>query len=193
VTDARVKSLCWRARGGLRTVPRSSRRAGPSTLPPQSGAAMRRAFQRTLVALPLVFLLAYGDAEAQSRVTTPEEHFGHAIGSDYWLPNYTQFQAYWERLAAESDRRVLATLGMTAEGRPPLTALITPPQSHTRLDRDKEVAQRLARAEGLPGEQARALAKEGKAVGWLDGGLHATEVLGASQLIETVFQLLSRD
>lgn len=154
---------------------------------------MRRAFQRTLVALPLVFLLAYGDAEAQSRVTTPEEHFGHAIGSDYWLPNYTQFQAYWERLAAESDRMVLDTIGMTAEGRPQLMAIITSPQNHTRLDRYKEIAQRLARAEGLTDEQARALAKEGKAVVWFDGGLHATEVLGASQLIETVFQLLSRD
>ena len=27
---------------------------------------------------------------------------------------------------------------------------------------------------------------------WIDGGLHATEVLGAQQLIETVYQLVSR-
>src|SRR6185295_17138173 len=30
---------------------------------------------------------------------------------------------------------------------------------------------------------------EGKSVVWIDGGLHATEVLGAQQLLETVYQL----
>src|SRR5581483_358559 len=54
-------------------------------------------------------------------------------------------------------------------------------------------SRRLALAEGLTDEQARALAAEGKAVVWVDGGLHATEVLGAQQLIETVWQMVSRD
>ena len=36
------------------------------------------------------------------------------------------------------------------------------------------------------------LAKEGKAVVWIDGGLHATETVGIHQLIETAYQLLSR-
>jgi hypothetical protein len=36
------------------------------------------------------------------------------------------------------------------------------------------------------------LAAEGKAVVWIDGGLHATEVVGAHQLIETAYQLSSR-
>ena len=51
---------------------------------------------------------------------------------------------------------------------------------------------RLAHAEGL-NEQARALASEGKAVVWIDGGLHATEVLGSQQLIEMVYQMVSRN
>ncbi len=71
-------------------------------------------------------------------------------------------------------------------------AIITSPENHTKLDRYKEISQRLALAEGLTDEQARALAREGKAVVWIDGGLHATEVLGAQQLIETVYQLVSR-
>ena len=52
---------------------------------------------------------------------------------------------------------------------------------------------RLAKGEGLTDAQAHALAKEGKAVVWFDGGLHATEVLGANQLIETTYQLISRN
>ncbi|MGH7443914.1 MAG: M14 family metallopeptidase, partial [Longimicrobiales bacterium] len=154
---------------------------------------MPRACQRTLVALPLALMLAHGGVHAQTGVTSPEQEFGHAIGTDYWLPNYTQFEAYWHKLAAESDRMALDTIGTTAEGRAQLMAIITSPENHANLDRYKEIARQLARAENLTDEQARALAAEGKAVVWFDGGLHATEVLGASQLIETVYQLLNRD
>src|SRR4029453_14977585 len=51
---------------------------------------------------------------------------------------------------------------------------------------------KLAMAEGLTDDQARQLARDGKTVVWIDGGLHATEVLGAQQLIETVYQLNAR-
>jgi hypothetical protein len=84
-------------------------------------------------------------------------------------------------------------IGKTAEGRPQLMAIITSPDNHKKLDRYKEISRRLAHAEGLTDEQARALAKEGKGIVWFDGGLHATEVLGAHQLIETVYQLVSRN
>ncbi|MEQ1575813.1 MAG: M14 family metallopeptidase, partial [Vicinamibacterales bacterium] len=57
----------------------------------------------------------------------------------------------------------------------------------------KEIAQRLARAEGLTDDEAHALAAEGRAVVWIDGGLHADEVLGSHQLIEMVYQLVSRN
>ena len=68
-------------------------------------------------------------------------------------------------------------------------AIITAPENFKKLDRYKEIARRLALAEGLTDDQARALAREGKAVVWIDGGLHASEVLGAQQLIETIYQL----
>src|SRR3954462_11825846 len=84
-------------------------------------------------------------------------------------------------------------IGKTAEGRPQLMAIITSPANFKKLDRYKEISRRLATVDGLTDEQARALAKEGKAVVWFDGGLHATEVLGAHQLIETVYQLVSRN
>ncbi len=84
-------------------------------------------------------------------------------------------------------------IGKTAEGRPQLMAIITSPENFKKLDRYKEISRRLALAEGLTDDQARALAKEGKGVVWFDGGLHATEVLGAHQLIETVYQLVSRN
>ena len=83
-------------------------------------------------------------------------------------------------------------IGKTAEGRPQLMAIITSPENHKKLERYKEISAAARAAEGLTDEQARALAREGKAVVWIDGGLHATEVLGAQQLIETVYQLVSQ-
>ena len=127
------------------------------------------------------------------RITSPREHFGFSIGDDYRLATYTQFSAYFEKLARESDRMELDTIGRTAEGRPQLMGIISSPANLARKARYKEIAARLARAEGVSEEEARALAKEGKAIVWIDGGLHATEVLGASQLIETTYRLLSQN
>src|SRR5688572_11153939 len=127
------------------------------------------------------------------RVTSPKEFFGFSIGDDWKLANYDQFQNYWKKIDAESDRMVVQEIGKTAEGRPQLMAIITSPENFKKLDRYKEIARRLALNEGLSEDDAKALAREGKAVVWFDGGLHATEVLGAHQLIETTYQLISRN
>ena len=84
-------------------------------------------------------------------------------------------------------------IGKTAEGRPQLMAIVTSPENFKKLDRYKEIARSSRSPRALTEEQAHALAKEGKAVVWIDGGLHATEVLGAQQLIETVYQMVSRN
>ena len=131
-------------------------------------------------------------APAAPKVTTPEQFFGHPIGADYVLPNYTRFTEYVKKLDAESDRMMVQSIGKTAEGRDQLMAIITAPENFKKLDRYKDISRRLSLAEGLTDETARALAREGKAVIWIDGGLHATEVLGAQQLTETMFQLVSR-
>ena len=70
-------------------------------------------------------------------------------------------------------------------------AIVSSPENLRRLDHYRDISRRLALAEGLTDAQARALAAEGKAIVWIDGGLHANEVLGAQQLIETVYQLVS--
>ena len=116
-------------------------------------------------------------------ITTPKQQFGHDIGDDYFLANYTQLTEYWKKLATESDRMKLVSIGKTAEGRDQYMAIISSPENMKKLERYRDIARRLALAQGLTDEQAHALAKEGKAVVWIDGGLHATEVLGAHQLM----------
>ena len=135
-----------------------------------------------------------GGAPAQraNRITSPKEEFGHSFGDDYFLANYQQISAYWKKLDRESDRMVVQDIGKTAEGRTQLMAIVTSPENHRKLARYKEISSRLAHAENLTDAQARTLAKEGKTVVWIDGGLHATEVLGAQQLGQMVYDFVSR-
>jgi hypothetical protein len=147
-----------------------------------------------LVCVPLLaFAVAQTRTQSQavSIVTSPQQEFGAAIGDDYFLATYTQLQAYWQKLDRESDRLQLIDIGGTEEGRRQWMAVISAPENLQRLGRYREISQRLALAEGLSDDQARELATEGKAVVWIDGGLHADEVLGAQQLIELVYQLAS--
>ena len=71
-------------------------------------------------------------------------------------------------------------------------AVITSRANHANLDRYREISRRLAKTDGVSEDEARRLAQDGKAVIWIDGGLHASEVLGAQQLIELVYRMVSR-
>ncbi len=126
-------------------------------------------------------------------VTSPEEQFGHDIGDDYVLVNYTQYVEYLQQ--ARSRVR-------PADGR--------------RHRADRRRSDRVHRHHHLAGQPSPAAAAQGRTIGgwrsprasprrrracspatgkavvWIDGGLHATEVLGAQQLIETIYQLTSR-
>ena len=156
-------------------------------------AAWRTRGVTAATAALIALAVGVGRLPAQEHITSPKEFFGFNIGDDYKLATYTQFMDYWKKIDRESDRMVVQEIGKSAEGRPQLMAIITSVENFKLLARYKEIARKLAQAEGISDEEAKALAKEGKAVVWFDGGLHATEVLGAHQLIETSYQLVSRN
>ena len=145
-----------------------------------------------LVALFTAALTSTPLAQQTARITTPLEEFGHNFGDDYFLANYKQIAAYWHKLDGQSDRITVQSIGKTAEGRDHLMAIVTSPENHRNLAKYKDISRRLALAEGLSDDQARALAREGKSIVWIDGGLHASETLGAQQLGEMVYQMVSR-
>ena len=147
--------------------------------------------QARILTLIVIAACLLSPARAQTRITTPKEQFGFNIGDDYQLVNYTQLAEYWHKLDAESDRIVVEEMGKTAEGRPQLMAIVTSPANHKQLAKYKDLSKRLALAEGLTETDARRLAREGKAVVWIDGGLHATETLGAQQLVEMLYRMAS--
>src|SRR2546425_1218528 len=148
---------------------------------------------RRVPQLPIfAVLLLSATLAAQTKITTPREQFGFNIGDDYMLVNYTQYVDYLKKLDRQSDRLTLQEIGKSSEGRPMYLAIITSPENQKKITRYREISQSVAHAEGVMEDQARAFAAEGKAVVWIDGGLHANEVLGSQQLIENIYQLVSR-
>ncbi len=142
--------------------------------------------------LAVILLSAAQVAHAQPiPITTPKQFLGFNIGDDYQLANYKQYSAYLTQLAKESDRFKLTKIGVTEEGRDQLMGILTSPTNHKNLDRYRAIAAKLARADGVTQAEARKLALEGKAVVWLDAGLHATETLCAQMMMETIYQFLS--
>jgi hypothetical protein len=147
---------------------------------------------RGCLAGAMIAVIALVAPSAQTTITSPKTQLGFAFGDDYQLANYQQIADYWRKLDAESDRMIVQEIGKTAEGRPHLMAIVTSPANHKHLQKYRDISRRLALADGVGDEQARGLAKDGKAVVWIDGGLHATETLGAQQLAEMVHQMVSR-
>jgi hypothetical protein len=144
------------------------------------------------VVLVIALLLVATPVAQAPPITSPKEQFGFNFGDDYQLATYTQLAAYWQKLDRESDRMVLQEIGRTSEDRPHLMAIVTSAANHENLARIKQTSRRLALARGLTDDEARALARDSKTVVWIDGGLHASEVLGAQQLGEMVYQMVSR-
>jgi hypothetical protein len=112
-----------------------------------------------LVALAVTVTVAAPFAQrpaTTAKLTTPKEQFGHDIGDDYYLANYTQYVEFLHKLDQQSDRMTVVEIGKTEEGRPELTAIITSPENHKKLAQFKD-SNRSWPAEGLTAHQHTAV------------------------------------
>jgi len=150
-----------------------------------------RIIPRLVAPLLLLTLIPVG-VRSQGGIPTPESVLGFQPGADYKLATYDQVVAYFQKVDAASDRMVMMQAGKTSQGRTFQFAIISSKDNLSKLDRYREIARRLAHPEGMTDEQARALAREGKAVVHIDGGLHATEIAGPQQTPQLLYDLLSR-
>ena len=128
------------------------------------------------VAVVTVVTVTAVAAPAAAQVPTPADIIGFAPGTDYELANYEQIHAYFMALDRASDRVVVEEIGRSTRDRPLIVAAISTADNLRDSDRYRAIARRLALARDLTDEEARTLARDGKAIVWIDGGLHATEV-----------------
>ncbi|MGH9673659.1 MAG: M14 family metallopeptidase, partial [Bryobacteraceae bacterium] len=120
-------------------------------------------------------LLALATALVSAQVPAPREHFGFTPGDDYKLADYTQIATYFQKLAKASDRIRLIEFGKSAHGKAMFLAVISSPENLKNLEHFRRISRRLALAEATE-DEARRLAAEGKAIVWIDSGIHASEV-----------------
>ncbi|WBH18173.1 M14 family metallopeptidase [Sphingomonas radiodurans] len=148
-----------------------------------------RALMLTATGLSLVMAAT---SVAQTRpITDPVTVLKTKPGSDYFLANYKQVTEWLQRVAQESDRMKLVSIGKTAEGREQYMAIISSPENIRNIDKYRGISQQLALAKGLTDDQAKALAADGKAVVWIDAGLHATEVVNAQSHVQLIHEMLT--
>ncbi len=126
-------------------------------------------------------------------VPAPESVLGHRPGADHKLADYATLVKYFRTLDAASERVRVREIGPTAENRTMIAAFITSEANHAKLEHYREISKRLALAQGLDDAAARALAAEGKAVVWIDFGLHATEVAPAQAAPELAYRVASEE
>ncbi len=123
--------------------------------------------------------------------TPPEKFLGFKVGADRKLADYAQITAYFQKLAQESPRLKLFTIGESVQKRPMIMAAISTPENLAKLDRWKEITHKLRDPRLTTADEARALAREGKAIVLITCSLHSTEIAASQMSMELAYDLVT--
>ncbi|KYG71780.1 zinc carboxypeptidase [Roseivirga ehrenbergii] len=147
--------------------------------------------KRSIKILFALLFLACFSLSAQ-KIPHPRETFGHEVGADYKLADYDQMLEYYDKLAASTDRVQMIEIGKSVMGRPMKLVFISSEENMKKLEQWREISEKLSRAE-ISEAEARKLSKEGKAIVWFDGGMHATERAHAQMTSELMWRIASEE
>lgn len=140
----------------------------------------------------VIFVLTFISLNGFSQnVPKPEEVLGFKVGADYHLATYIQAMEYFKKLAETSDRINLLDIGKTSMGQTMTYAVISNPDNLAQIEKYKDISKRLARVRGISLEGAKKLSREGKAIVYIDGGLHASECAPAQHNIQLAYDLVT--
>lgn len=150
----------------------------------KSGAALSAMIVGLMMAGP-------ASAQGQPQPPTPKSVLGHDVGEDYYLASYEDAVAYFHKLAASTDKMKLFTAGKTTQGRTIEYAIISSPENLAKWEETKALQKRLSTANGLDDATAKALARDGKIIVHIDGGLHSSEVSAHQSAIALAYKLVA--
>ncbi len=137
-----------------------------------------------------LFLIIAGYAAALGAVPDPKSHFGYVPGDPHKLADYQDVISYFQKLEKASGRLRLTSFGKSSHGKPLWVAFISTPENLGKLDRYREISRRLALGQGSQ-DEARRLSGEGKAIVWIDSGLHASEVAPVQHAPHLAYRMLT--
>ena len=159
--------------------------------------ALNLALQNTILTimkrfLPVILVLLTISSISFAQIPRPEDVYGFKVGADYKLAKYDQMLKYYSKLAASSDRIQMIEIGKSVMGKPIKLFIISSTENMQNLEQWKETSATLARAKIKP-EEAHKLAKSGKAIVWIDGGMHAREAAHGQMTSELAYKLVSEE
>jgi hypothetical protein len=123
--------------------------------------------------------------------TTPEQFLGFKVGADKKLADYSQITAYFQKLATETNKMKLINIGESTLKKPMIMAVISTPENLAKLDRWKDIVHKLRDPRLTAPDEAKKLAKEGKAIVLITCSLHSTEIGASQAAIELAYDLVT--
>jgi hypothetical protein len=142
-------------------------------------------------ALAVLACFAGAPAIAQ-QLPRPADSFGFEPGADYQLADYDQMIAYYRKLDAATDRVAMREIGRSARGKPMYLLTVSSEANMRQLERWRSISERLSRAR-VPEAEARQIAREGRAIVWIDGGLDDQEYATGQLMPELIWRVASDD
>jgi hypothetical protein len=152
-----------------------------------------RSSKRFGIKLALIFYISlnFANSAFAQKVPSREKFFNFKVGADYHLINYSQAIDYWKELESVSKKIKIFKYGKTSARRPMIFAAVSSEDNIDKLSHYKEISKRLSLVRDMTEEEAKKLSAEGKAIVWIDGGLHATEVAPAQHIAQLTYDLLT--
>ena len=124
-------------------------------------------------------------------IPTPNDHLGYDLGTARRLPDWPEIVAYFNLLAAASDRVSVEELGRTTRDEPYLVVAISAPENLTpeARDRNRALLGRLADPRGATETEAELAIATGNTVAIILATQHATEIGAALMTLELAHDL----
>ena len=127
-----------------------------------------------------------------AQIPKPSDVFEFEVGADYKLADYDQMLSYYEKLANSTDRVQMIDIGKSVMNRPIKLLFISSAENMKSLEKWRLISEQLSRAT-ISDKKARTLSVEGKAVVWIDGGMHATERAHAQMTSELMWRIAAEE
>lgn len=157
----------------------------------QHPLSIRRIFVLCLMGL-VSFAIISTLAQAQTKITSPEEFFGFRLGSDRKIARWDKLVEYYNLLKTESEKIDVINMGPSTMGNPFLLVIISSKDNLANLERLKDINAKISNPRGIAEAEIKKLVSEGKAVICQSMSLHATEIGGAQMAPELTYDLLTR-
>lgn len=140
----------------------------------------------------LFLVLVMVGATTYGQVPAPSDVYGFEVGADYKLADYDQMLDYYDQLDEASDRVKKITIGESVLGRPMILLFISSEKNMGQLEEYRTISEKLSRAR-ISNEEAEQLSEEGKAIVWIDGGMHSTELAHGQMTSELAYRIATEE